>query len=40
VPLGRYGRPEEIAAGVVFLASPEPSYVTGTLLNIDGGLLA
>jgi len=40
VPLGRYGRPEEIAAGVVFLASPEASYVTGTLLNIDGGLLA
>jgi NAD(P)-dependent dehydrogenase (short-subunit alcohol dehydrogenase family) len=40
VPLGRYGRPEEIAAGVVFLASPEASYVTGTLLNIDGGFLA
>ena len=40
VPLGRYGRPEEIAAGVVFLASPEASYVTGTLLNIDGGLPA
>src|SRR5579859_4555573 len=40
VPLGRYGRPEEIAAGVVFLASPQASYVTGTLLNIDGGLLS
>ena len=38
VPLGRYGRPEEIAAGVVFLASPEASYVTGTILNIDGGV--
>ncbi len=38
VPLGRYGRPEEIAAGVVFLASPEASYVTGSILNIDGGV--
>lgn len=38
--LGRYGRPEEIAAGVVFLASPEASYVTGTVLRIDGGYSA
>lgn len=35
--LGRFARPEEIAAGIVFLASPEASYVTGTVLNIDGG---
>jgi 3-oxoacyl-[acyl-carrier protein] reductase len=34
---GRYGKPEEVAAGVVFLASPEASYITGTVLNIDGG---
>lgn len=40
VPLGRYGHPEEIAAGVVFLASPDASYVTGTILNIDGGIQA
>jgi NAD(P)-dependent dehydrogenase (short-subunit alcohol dehydrogenase family) len=35
--LGRYARPEEIAAGIVFLASPQASYMTGTVLNIDGG---
>ncbi|MEV0107018.1 SDR family oxidoreductase [Nocardia sp. NPDC050799] len=33
---GRYGRPEEIAAGVVFLAGPQASYVTGAVLRIDG----
>ena len=36
-PLGRLGRPEDVAAAVVFLASEESSFITGTTLVVDGG---
>jgi NAD(P)-dependent dehydrogenase (short-subunit alcohol dehydrogenase family) len=39
-PLRRFGRPEEVAAVAVLLASDEAAYMTGTELNVDGGLLA
>ena len=40
VPLKRIGRPEEVSAMVVFLASEEASYVTGATFYVDGGWLA
>lgn len=40
LPLGRAGRPEEVAEQVVWLASPQNTYVTGTALAVDGGLSA
>lgn len=38
IPLGRLGKPEEIAAGVIYLASPLAAYVTGETLHINGGM--
>jgi NAD(P)-dependent dehydrogenase (short-subunit alcohol dehydrogenase family) len=40
IPMGRFGRPEEIARGALFLASDEASFVTGSALVIDGGITA
>src|SRR4030088_1817392 len=39
IPLGRIGTPEDVANAVAFLASEEASYITGHVLNVNGGLL-
>lgn len=39
IPLGEMGTPEDIAAAVCFLASPEAKYITGQVLNVDGGMV-
>lgn len=38
MPLGRYGDPADVAAAVAFYASPAAKHITGTILNVDGGL--
>jgi 3-oxoacyl-[acyl-carrier protein] reductase len=38
IPLGRLGRPQDVAAAVAYLASPAGDYVTGTVLHVNGGM--
>jgi 2-deoxy-D-gluconate 3-dehydrogenase len=40
IPAGRFGEPEELATAVLFLAAPGSSYVTGTVVSVDGGWMA
>jgi len=37
LPMGRYGTPEEVAAAVAFLVADDAAYVTGHMLDVDGG---
>jgi NAD(P)-dependent dehydrogenase (short-subunit alcohol dehydrogenase family) len=38
-PIGRFGQPEEVAEAVLFLVSERASFITGTILRVDGGLM-
>ena len=40
IPMGRYGQPEDIAAGILWLCAPQAGFVTGVCLPVDGGMMA
>jgi len=39
IPLGRLGKPEDVAEAIIFLASDEASFITGEILDVNGGAL-
>jgi NAD(P)-dependent dehydrogenase (short-subunit alcohol dehydrogenase family) len=39
IPLGKLGKPEDVAQAVAFLASPAAQYITGQVLAVDGGMV-
>jgi 3-oxoacyl-[acyl-carrier protein] reductase len=39
IPLGRFGTPEEVAQAVAFLASDQAAYITGHVIQVNGGML-
>ena len=39
IPLGRFGKPEYVAKAAAFLASDDAAYITGQVLNVDGGMV-
>lgn len=39
IPLGKFGKPEQVAAAVAFLSSDDAGYITGQVLNVDGGMV-
>ena len=39
IPLGKFGKPEDVAAAVAFLTSEDAGYITGQVLHVDGGMV-
>ena len=39
IPLGKFGKPEQVAAAAAFLSSEDAAYITGQVLHVDGGMV-